>query len=573
MIILFILLGPVSFGQIPKDELIVDTSVFPKEYVKLSINSDILLAGETLYYKIAVLTNANTKSQLSKIAYVSLRNDKDSIIFNHKLKLQNSNAYGDFFLPSSIKTGSYRLISYTNFSRNNVEDIFDEKVIYIINTFVNTSGSSIQSDTISMKLTNRQFAEFSTATNSEKSQQIITEKEMYGFREKVSISFQNIIGNEGDTYLLSVRKVNPITVFTSNLRNNKPIASTLFYLPELRGELISGKVVSKEDDKKLVANKVVSLTIPGKDFIFKLSKTDRNGRFFFSVLENYNSEKSFIQLYDSENEREKYKVIVDEKDIKLENKRDELIKLDSNLKDWLQNRSIQIQIENAYFDKKQDSLIAGERPIPFYDALGTVYLLDDYTRFPTVRETFIEIIKLAAVRGSGENTRLFVYNEYDPNGLGKFNGIPPLVLMDGLLIQNNNDLLSYNAKEIKSIRVINQPYRFGPNIYSGIIVVETNNKNFIPSISRNYIQEISLPPRVIDKNYFSPNYLNNNSYNRIPDYRVQLLWEPSFKIGNGEKEKTFFTSDVPGIYEIRLQGYSEMGIEKILKTYFQVKGK
>ena len=30
------LLGPVTFGQIPKEELMVNASVFPKEHVKLS---------------------------------------------------------------------------------------------------------------------------------------------------------------------------------------------------------------------------------------------------------------------------------------------------------------------------------------------------------------------------------------------------------------------------------------------------------------------------------------------------------------------------------------------------------
>src|SRR5690606_27033382 len=132
----------------------------------------------------------------------------------------------------------------------------------------------------------------------------------------------------------------------------------------------------------------------------------------------------------------------------------------------------------------------------FFDNLGSLFLLDDYTRFPTVKETFVEVITLAAVRGSGNNSRFIVNNAYDPNGLAKFNDLPPLVIMDGMLVQDNNEVLGYNAREIKSIRVVPQPYRYGPKIYSGIIAFETIAGNFVPSLSKDYVERITLPPAV-----------------------------------------------------------------------------
>ena len=133
--IIFAFLGFFATAQIPKNNVTVDVSIFPKETVALSINSEVVLAGELLQYKVYILNISNRKSLLSKVVYVSLRNQKDSLVFNHKIKVENGVANGDFFLPSNLQTGVYNLIGYTNFSRNNIQDAFAEKSIYIINTF------------------------------------------------------------------------------------------------------------------------------------------------------------------------------------------------------------------------------------------------------------------------------------------------------------------------------------------------------------------------------------------------------------------------------------------------------
>lgn len=562
-------MGFITSAQIPQDAIAVDITVFPKEKPMLSINCNILLAGESLLYKISVLNDLNINSKLSKMGYVSLRNENDSVVFNHKLNLENGIAYSDFFLPSSLKTGIYRLIGYTNFSRNNKDNAYDEKNIYVINTFIKNGESRKVTDTIRLNAVSQKDPDFSAKNGN--SIRIKTDRQSYGYRDKVTLSIENFSGNDRNNYTLSVRKINPVQISDQSPDPIQKGSSEIFYIPELRGELISGVVLSKADDSP-VANKVVSLTIPGKDFIFKVAKTNINGRFFFSVSEGYSSEKSIVQLNEPEQSAANYRFVLDEKDFILGKTDLRVFKIDLELKSWLQDRSVQIQIENSYFDKKHDSILPESPSQPFYNNLGTVYKLDDYTRFPSVRETFVEIIKLAAVRGSEENTRFFVYNEYDPRGLGKFNDIPPLVLMDGFTIQNNSELLNYNANNIKSIRVINQPYRYGPKIYSGIIAIETVKNDFVLALSKDNIKEIDLFPIERGKMYFSPDYVNNTSLTRIPDYRVQLLWQPKVQILSEDYSNYFFTSDVPGIYEIRLEGFSDSGRREVIRNYFEVLG-
>lgn len=566
--ILFIFFGTVVKAQVPKQDVSVDTNVFPKEKVALSINSNLLLAGELLQYKTFILDASNKESKLSKVMYVSMRNENDSVVFNNKLKVENGTANGDFFIPSTLKTGIYRLIGYTNFSRNNSQDAYFQKNIYIINTFMKTTDTNKTVDTVKVNFAVKIDTDFPKAeSNNTNTIQITSNKQSYGLREKVTLSLENNLGNVGGNYVLSVRKINPIEISGNVSRNIKNMSSEIFYIPELRGELISGVVLSNGSGLP-IANKEISLTIPGNDFVFKMAKTDANGRFFFSVAEAYDAEKSIVQLNDSEKEATNYTLVLDKKDFDLGKSEAKVLLLDPNLKDWLQERSVQVQIENAYFEIKKDSILSNKVNPAFYDNLGKVFLLDDYTRFSTVRETFVEVVTLAAVRGVGENSKFSINNAYNPNGVAKFNEIAPLVLMDGMQILNYEDLINYNAREIKSIQVITQPYRYGPKIYSGIISVETKKGDFVPTIS-NYTKELNLPPAVKKKAQYRTDYNNKGTLSRIPDFRSQLLWQANVAL-KGEYSTSFYTSDVSGSFEITLEGYTDEGVFISAKNYFKV---
>lgn len=569
LILLCFLTAMVVSAQIPKEKGIDNSEVFPKEYVALSINSDVLLAGELLLYKAYNHNAANTKSLLSNILYVSLRNQNDSIVFKHKLMLENGTANGDFFIPATLKTGRYTLIGYTNFSRNNPQDAIAQKNIFILNTFVKTKSFCTATDTISLysQINNEKL--FSTENNAEEHIKITLNKQEIGLREKLTLNLENLKNSEGGSYVLSVRKVDPVAVSAPFSAFSKVMPAAVFYLPEVRGELISGTVLSKTDNNP-IANQEVALTIPGNDFVFKMAKTNKNGRFFFSIDENYEAQKGIIQLYGATEVVKNYQLVLDTKALNLSKSKPICLKIDPQLKDWLQKRSVQMQVENAYFNVKKDSILKREAHSPFYGNLGTVYVLDDFTRFPTVRETFVEIIRLAAIRGTDEKSRFVVNSEYDPNGTGKFNDLPPLVLIDGMLIQDPRELINYDAQNIESIRVLIQPYRYGSKVFSGVISVETKKEDFIPKLTKDFVEEIALFPAMPQKIYFTPKYSASKSLKRIPDYRVQLLWEPKITFSGQPYSTSFYTSDVSGVYKISLSGYTRDGTQISEKKYFQI---
>ena len=106
-----------------------------QEKIYVHHNSNVLLVGETLYYKLYCL-NARTErlTKNSKIAYVELIGESGTV-FKHKLKLNNGTSFSGFFIPTTVATGMYKLIAYTNWMRNNGDNSFYETDIAIINPY------------------------------------------------------------------------------------------------------------------------------------------------------------------------------------------------------------------------------------------------------------------------------------------------------------------------------------------------------------------------------------------------------------------------------------------------------
>ena len=103
-----------------------------------------------------------------------------------------------------------------------------------------------------------------------------TNKEIYNTRQKatVTLTSDNYKTHRGN-YSLSIRKLDSIEIIKGFKLKSSVIKTPddIFYLPELRGEIISGKI--KALNASSVANIAVTLSIPGKDYIFKIVQSRR----------------------------------------------------------------------------------------------------------------------------------------------------------------------------------------------------------------------------------------------------------------------------------------------------------
>lgn len=572
--LLFVLLciNFVAKGQIAHDQISGDLQIFPRENTKLVINTNVLLAGESLQYKIFNHADSGTSSSLSKVAYVSLRGVKDSVIFEHKLRLEKGMAQGFFFIPTTLSTGVYQLLGYTNFSLNNSENGIAPKSIYIINPYVkrnvpleneidSTQRVRIFPNTITDVLPLPGINDIS----------IKTDKSTYALREAINLTVENLNGENGfGNYTLSVRRLDPVQISDPQGRSEtyKIQDRNVFYLPELRGELIFGRVLTANGEIP-IKRQTVAFTVPGTDYIFKMAKTNRQGRFFISIDEPYETANSIIQVVGPD--KEQYKIVLDDKmfnSTELESTND--LQLDPGIQDWLQERSIQLQIQNAYFN--EGSIVVSEEGgrDRFYGNVGRDYLLDDYTRFPSLKETFVEVVTFARIRRKDGKEVFEVFDPYNPYKDGPFSSRDPLLLLDGMLVQDPDEVFGYSAHDIERIHVFPGPYRYGPEVFWGIIDITSKKGDFRPRLNGEYMKEFELESPLLNKRYSSPNY-SGIELQRIPDYRTQLFWAPNVRIDSRELSQHFYTSDVLGTFQIVLEGYTDNGRHILEKQYVEVK--
>lgn len=534
-----------------------DISVNTSESVFIHLNATSFVTGETIYYKLYCLNpNGFTASNISKVAYVELIDDHKKVIFNHKLFLEKASGQGDFFITASIPTGTYKLIGYTKWMLNKTNSKSFESDITIINPFQTENDNKISSKSLKDSNIEKLGAENVVELN----------KKNYSTREKVDLKINNL--SKGN-YSLSVRKIEDLprikswnAVEFSKKENYDNIPnSSIAVLPELRGEIVSGTITSKNEAP--INNIAVALSIPGKAFEFKLVKTNKDGKFIFNLDKAYYEPNCIIQVLS--NYKEDYTITLDNpttfdtSSITIEND----AKLSSELKSIIEEHSVASQIENTYFEKKADTLA---RTIPealFYEPTAKEYILDNYTRFPTIKETITEVVKEMHYYNKNNVYSLYL-SDYDPNTEIEE---PPLVLIDGLLVQDINELLEYKAVNIYKICIINQGYSYGNKIFNGVISFITKKYEYNTNLIGSYIIKTSISTPLAKKNYFKPDY-SNAFFERIPDYRHQLLWMPDLM---DNTQFSFYTSDKKGIFEIVVEGFTLEGTPITIKDFFEVK--
>lgn len=554
----------ISIQQLNTIDQTINESIF------ITTNSDTFLTGETLYYKLFCIDKTtNTPSKHSQIAYIELIDSNKKAIFNHKLFLKNATENGDFFLPTTLETGNYKLIGYTNWMLNKNSPEYFNINISIINPYQispKTGKNEIPKNNYSIKKQETNIGSNKIDISIE------FNKKTYSNRERVdlkvtSASKEMLKGN----YSISVRKKEDLTYDNKlsfeehqtsfkNSNFNNTIAAEDLLLPELRGEIISGKIISKTK-KDNIENKQIAFSIPGKNYELKITKTDKNGRFFFNLGNKNSSDNIIIQLIDTY--KEDFNIEINNpKTLNYSTLSFNELQLNPEFKINIEERAIASQIENAYYNTKKDSLAPIQNLKTFFDPLSKEYILDDYTRFPTLKETIVEIISGMYYTENKDNYTLHLM-DYDPN---IELSLPALVIVDGLIIEDINELFKYQTDNFYKINIVRGGYYLGTKIFNGLISFTTKDNNYNSSLKGSYLIKPIIKRPLRKKDYFQPDYSTTNKNSRIPDYRYQLLWLPELK----ENIISFYTSDVSGTFEVNIEGFSETGKAMSLKETFIV---
>lgn len=548
---------------------IYNLNKIPQERIFVHYNTSLLFAGEQLLYKIYCF-NGDSKqlSKISKIGYVELIARDGSTVFKHKINLDSGLGNGDFSIPTDVPTGSYKLFAYTQWMQNNGVKSFFEADLSIINPYQKVSNIYLKQPSDS--LLGLYPSEINTSQenltlDNDLEQMLSLDQTEIGKRKKLTITIKNNETTFGN-YSLSVRKLNELITnkpqssidffeaYKTFSKDNDNASQDLFFLPELRGELITG-VMTRKDNNAPVSDEKLAMSFTGKNYLLKISTTDNNGRFYFNIDTPYDNSYAILQQLSEDWENKA--ISFDQNHVDYKGLQFKSFQLYPDMKEQIEERSIQNQIENAYVNVKLDQTSIINQKTPFYREFETTFDLDEYTRFNTIPETIIEVVNQVSIKKTANGDRKFYVI---PKAGFQDVGFPTILFVDGVFVQNQEDFMDYNAKKIKTISISKDKYVIGSLFFQGLLSITTIDGDFPETFTSDYLKKIDLFELQKSKIYFKQEYGTDtkSKWDRIPDFRRQLLWVPSLTLTDTEVIE-LYTSDVVGDYQICLEGFSSNG--------------
>ena len=527
------------------------TSAVSGETIRLFTDQNIYCVNEKIYFT-AEYSCANELDSLawSNVLYVELIKWNGNKLVQMKLNLTRPGTSGVIIIPGNLLSGNYYLRAYTKWMRNFSASDYACLHVKIVNPFrpeTDEGPSEISGPATTAELSVVQKILI-------KGVKCTMGKKEYKQREKAEVDFQLNDKKFFDInrYYISVARVGTIDTAVHLCKpestSEESDLSNIEYLPEIRGITISGKIIDKST--KLPQKDIyVSLSEPKHGEYFSIYKTNDQGRFVFSLPYMQGPHDFFIQSeYSGSLSSE---ILIDNgfcnKPVKLPYIAFKLNEGEIHLLKYL---AIDQQLSEKFLfnkDTLSDSQHAETEPLPFYGSKKIVYYTEKYIELPNIEEFINEIIHEATiVKENGETSLISMKRTYLSN-------CPPLILLDNVHVNNDDQLLKIPLNRIEKVEVINRDYVVAGMRYYGIISVYSKNKNFA-GLDLNKNSMFFTYDLFSDRNTgYDYNVRSNDS--RIPDRRNLLYWNPDIQLSADKKTTiSFYTSDSGGDYIVYIRG-------------------
>ena len=494
------------------------------------------VAGEDVFCSVFCFDGGSgSLSDFSSVAYVELISPEGSAV-RVKMALQDGRGAGRLRLPSTLPTGNYRLIAYTALNRNEEDmDYFrGSRVISVYNTLSASRQESVVLDaaTAAVEGTGRPYG---TAVEGK--------GRPYGAAAPAGLELEQrgdslFLRNSGTECLdfclsLSISDALPdpegpgLADFLEARSGDRMTLRTdaELSIPEYEGEIVSIRVPAMYSGVTAVLsgpglrNDIYSSTVDStglvsfytgniygdRDLVFELNSRDVNDDFSLEVLSPFASPE-----LDRDGVPE--------------------LHLNGSVAEDLKRRSVAMQISRHFgIDEYMDSLQL--RPdLLFKGGTMTVYEMDDYTRFPTMRETIVEYVREVHIRRQDGEPVLKVVPGKSFESYSSMLGGNALVLVDGVPVSEHGRVLDLNPALLRRICIYPYDVSTGSCIYSGVV-------NFISF--RGDMAGLQFPGRVRILDFHGVTFpvtvgaAEEDSLS--PDYRYTRIWQPLLHLEAGEE--------------------------------------
>lgn len=181
------------------------------------------------------------------------------------------------------------------------------------------------------------------------------------------------------------------------------------------------------------------------------------------------------------------------------------------------------------------------------------YDLKKYITLDSLPEYFHELIPTVKIRyNSHQKASMVLFNPES----GMLMPDKALPMYDGLIMDNIDDLMNLNPEDLDRIEVVPFEYYYKKSHFYGIVhIISKKGKCELTELPIN-TERFHLP-------LFNEQLIRTEtevSDRKTPDARVDMLWLPNILVTKDKSLNLNFTvGDIPGNYELIIEGISEKG--------------
>lgn len=518
------------------------------ERMEAVTDKDLYLSGEQMAVKLYTTDTEGRSIGLSRVAYVELIGDADNSV---RLKVEMNQGQGQAMvkLPYTLATGTYRLTAYTRWMRNEGEKVFFSKRIGIFNSIRH------QPETDQAILTDSPRELPPTLPTAQGNVTARTDRQTYAARQEVTLQLEGLPADAQATVAV-IRRDGLDTSGQADIPLPVHPHGPEPCLPEEKGMIVEGIFTPHEDSDATPVNP--NLTVQGNQINFYAGKTGEPGRLIFNtpILKGMTETVTAVQRSGH--------ITLTSPFVATAPQRLHPLTVSTASRQALTERNIALQATEHYYGPMpaQVAEIAGYltdvKPDKCYD-------LDQYRRFDTFEETFMEFMPGVSTKGSKGNRHLIVFDALNGVSDAKRN---TLVLLDGVAVMDHELILAYDPHLVKYVETYLSDFAFGNQIYNGILFLKT------PHLK---LSGFDLPRTSVICEYEGVHpqtgmYLPSASADtpsHMPDLRHTLYWNPN--VTAQDTRLTFRTSDMRGTYIVKVEGRTKSGERIIGYASFEVK--
>jgi len=534
----------------------ISANAISREVAYLQTDRTTYIAGESIFYKLYVLdADTRKRSEISKVGYVLLRTTGSGSSLKVRVRIDSGMACGSILLPDTLASGAYQLVAFTSGMRNSQEQGFYYQDITIANRF---------DKELKFKLVNSIAPDSNFLKPSNKETVIKTDKKVYGLREKVVVSLENLVSKANTSVsvyeipVLSPRVKTIVETMNNTLPTVPDNAQKLFYhSPENKAKILNGRVIDVVTNK--VVNEAVVLlscndTVPNLQY----AVTNADGKFQLLLSDYYDGKELFLTIKDVP-AGQQLKIETEDEFAQNQPWNSSLISGSSDFKDYIVKSQNIVYINKSYQLNNDlvDKSVGDINSIcpQFYHSTGTTILPSDFVSLDDFPEIVVEILPQVLITRDKGKPRIKVYNTL----IKMFNRNSPAIFLDGVFVDDVNKILVLGSEQIKKIDVFEVERAFGDLVFSGVISIVTKSNEILNT--KPALHSLRLKNDRVNTGgslvTINPDQILSKD---LPIFKQLLYWNPNLELkGKNTTNFEFYTSDNAANYMIQIEGISEDG--------------